>query len=151
MGTRSATIVRQVTVDWDGSQTYDELFRFYRHWDGYPSGHGMDLVDACKAANNDSGINNRNWCQHVMAHLFAKDADMEVETKDVEHGDLDYLYVLTGHYDGSGGKVPVSRFALIISVYSMGWDESYEDAMRDNLLFSGTPETFEAWVNDGER
>ena len=146
MGTRCVTLVQQVGTDFDGTEKLEELFRFYRHWDGYPSGHGMDLVNACKAANNDVGINNRNWCQHVMAHLFATTVDMEVETCDVEHGDLDYLYVITGRYGHTGGKVAVDRYDLMISAYRVGWDQSYESAIRKNLLFSGTPERFEQWV-----
>lgn len=146
MGTRCATIVQQVGMCFDGKDKVEELFRIYRHWDGYPSGHGMDIVRACKAANNDEGINNRNWCQHVMAHLFANSADMEVETNDVEHGDLDYLYVITGRYNHTGGKVAIEEYPLLISVFSVGWNQSYESAIRNNLLFSGTPETFEQWV-----
>ena len=88
MSTRSATIVMQQT-DRGNEVTNDELFRFYRHCDGYPDGHGLDMAKAfIKAeekgtADSDRwisvGLNNRNWVQTCFAELFNDDCDLEVE------------------------------------------------------------------------
>ncbi len=43
MSTRSATIIRQTTY-WGETPDTEELMRFYRHCDGYPEGHWMDMA-----------------------------------------------------------------------------------------------------------
>lgn len=147
MSTRCATIVRQVT-DYGTEQKVEELFRFYRHCDGYPEGHGMAIASACLAANDDDFLDNRNWCQHVMAHLFAYDADMEVEPKGAWHSDIEYLYAITGHYAAFGGKAAIDRLPVVIEVWRSNWDVNYGTTMRRQPLFRGTPEQFVEWVKE---
>lgn len=146
MGTRCATIVRQIT-DYGTDQKVEELLRFYRHWDGYPSGHGMDIATSCIAANDDRNLNNRNWCQHLMARLFAASADMEVEPKGAWHGDIEYLYAITGYYAAFGGKVGIDRLPVTIEVWSSKWDVPYGTTMRKEPLFRGTPQEYIEWVS----
>lgn len=45
MSTRSATIIKQTTY-WGEQAESEELMRFYRHCDGYPDGHGIDMAEA---------------------------------------------------------------------------------------------------------
>ena len=52
MSTRSATIIKQTTY-WGGIEEHAELMRFYRHCDGYPEGHGMDMAKSVIASRND--------------------------------------------------------------------------------------------------
>lgn len=148
MGTRCATVVCQVT-DYGDSQKVEELFRFYRHWDGYPEGHGMAIADAIIAANDDKLRNNRNWCQRVMSRLFAEGADMEVESKKHWHSDIDFLYVITGYYAAYGGKHGVDELPVVISVYRGKWDKPYGTIMRGKPLFHGTATEFKEWVEGG--
>lgn len=148
MGTRCATIVSQETRHGGGSENV-ELFRFYRHWDGYPyaGGHGFDLAEAVIEANEKENTN-RNWVQDVFGVLFNMDARMEVEPRGVEHGDLDYLYEIHGTYDAFGGKHGVPRNDVTITVWEFNWDEGYDDAMRRKPLFSGTPEAYIDYFED---
>lgn len=143
MSTRSATIVRQITHNGECDKT-EELFRFYRHCDGYPEGHGMDLALACiEAKEHDAGqLNNRNWAQHVFAHLFAKDIDIEIEPYGVEHGDIEYLYVIEGEYAAYGGKIYTDDMPVTITIYGCGWDDPYDEVLadKDAVFFEGTPE-----------
>jgi hypothetical protein len=150
MSTRSQTIVNQVTQGYEGN-TLDELFRFYRHCDGYPEGHGCDVATACVEALRKGTekhtspwgyefqtLNNRNWAQHVFGELFNMDCDLELEPMGTEHGDIDYLYVITGTYAAFGGKVPQDELPVIISIYSPGWDEPFDEVMSGDPVFRGT-------------
>lgn len=42
VGTRSLTVVQSRWTDGDAYETHAVI---YRHWDGYPSGHGRDLAN----------------------------------------------------------------------------------------------------------
>lgn len=44
MGTRSLTFVYDSYRDEDGNMKYQPIINLYRQYDGYPSGHGADLV-----------------------------------------------------------------------------------------------------------
>lgn len=145
MATRCATIVRQLT-DYGTEREVEELFRFYRHWDGYPSCHGAMMAQACIDANEDKGLNNRNWCQHVMAHMFADQADIEVEPKDAQHGDLDFLYAVTGYYAAYGGKVGIDELPVIFEVWYSHYGADYEETMRGEPLFRGNAREFLEWA-----
>ena len=157
MATRSATIVTQRTYTSAHEYKVVELFRFYRHFDGYPAGHGMDLANAClkveefidktEVGGYGHGLNNRNWAQYVFGQLFNMDVDIEIEPRDEEHWDLSYLYVLEGSYDAYGGKVCVDALDVRIRVYDGIYrHEGYERAMRQTPLFDGTPREFVEWV-----
>lgn len=94
----------------DGSEV--EVARFYRHWDGYPSGTGVDIADAlvCAARNahGDPQRTNRNWAQHFLRALCVVDA--EIELVDEEHiCGGEYAYVVVGDYDDFGGKSSLSE------------------------------------------
>lgn len=52
MGTRSLTVVRS---RWDEGE-FDTLAVIYRHWDGYPSQHGKDLLDMLKRVRVVNGL-----------------------------------------------------------------------------------------------
>lgn len=114
-----------------------EALRIYRHCDGYPEGMGMDIAEACKSADEWHDRNNRNWAQPFLAALFASDADMEVCAPDEEHGDIEFLYVVTGVRDVSWGKVGVPYYGLEISVYEPDWDQTCEEAMKGEPIFTG--------------
>lgn len=161
MGTRCVTIVMERRISHDGN-TVDELFRFYRHFDGYPEGHGLDMALALLKAEakstekipgagyGDQKLNNRNWCQHAFAEIFAMDADLEVEPDGYEHGDIEYLYVVNGLTDVSGGKEPIPAMDVNIAVHKVGWDDKYGDVLRRDPMFKGTPSEYVKWIEDGE-
>ena len=146
MSTRSATIVRQKTYLSKNEYDSEELFRFYRHCDGYPEGHGLQMAMAFRKAIDEGtadkdrwitcGLNNRNWVQKCFAALFAEDCDLEVEAFGHEHWDIEYLYVVEGAYDEYGGKHNVDDFDVRIIVYEAR-DDGYEAIMRGEPIFDG--------------
>lgn len=153
MGTRCVTIFRNVQRNWQTDEEERvELLRFYRHWDGYPGGHGRDIAWAIQAANDDEGKDNRNWAQHVLAHLFSADADMELEGHDDEHGDLDYIYVVDGRYANYGGKHEVDEFAVMMSIYRCHYGAaSYDDVFSEEPIYEGTAGDFlKSLAREGE-
>ena len=77
----------------------------YKHYDGYPSGHPMDLAEFLKDFKIVNGLGqdtrkvaNGLGClaaQYVAA--FKMDAgDMYIENPDIEHSDLDYITYVWG-------------------------------------------------------
>lgn len=46
MGTRSTTLIREKDRDnKTGKITFRKLVKFYRQYDGYPSGHGLEMAE----------------------------------------------------------------------------------------------------------
>ena len=152
MSTRSATIVTQRAYTSIVENETEELFRFYRHCDGYPEGHGMDMATAFVEAERkgtadrdrwySSGLNNRNWVQKCFAELFAKDCDLEVEAKGNEHGDIEYLYVVEGASDHYGGKHNVDESPVVMRVYEAYGHTDYDDILAGEPIFDGKPQEF---------
>lgn len=136
MSTRSATIIRQTTY-WGETPSTEELMRFYRHYDGYPECHGMELARAIKAA-DDLPIYPECWLQAVLAVFLDMDNAVEFEPFGYQHGDLEYLYVVEGIVDHRWGATKSGKLPVTISVYDIGWDEDYEVAMERTPIFSGT-------------
>lgn len=136
MSTRSATIIRQTTY-WGEQAETEELMRFYRHCDGYPEGHGMDMAKSV-IASDECGVSQEEWVQGFLARLLAMPASMEFEPKGCQHGDLEYLYVVKGLVDHRRGAKHDGKLPVIISVYGIGWDENYADVEKREPIFSGT-------------
>ena len=134
MSTRCATIVMETMQRWGGPET-NELMRFYRHCDGYPAGQGADLAIAVKKV-NDEGIDD-NWCQRFLAAYMAQEQTVEVEPKNVTHDNLEYLYTVHGIQTRCDDDYSYD-YSIEITVYGIGWDESYESAMAQEPLFKGS-------------
>lgn len=82
MSTPSVTILKNLVLNWKSNQMEEEtIATFYRHWDGYPSCHAIDIANSLVVASRTkpeqhidfSGasverniLNNRNWCQHFL-------------------------------------------------------------------------------------
>lgn len=143
--------------------TTHELFRFYRHCDGYPEGHGLDMAQAFNRAEGkgtadkdrwfSQGLNNRNWAQKCLAELFAADCDLELEPVGWQHWDIEFLYVVTGVYEASGGKHNIQTMPVTIAVYDTYADElshlsdwSYDRVLATEPLFVGTPHEYCEWI-----
>lgn len=125
MGTPSVTILKNRILDWDTDEKKDVVVaKFYRHWDGYLTGHGSDiamaLVNAALTEHkkytrfdgkecDKTVLNNRNWCQHFLKELCKQDIDIEFIDAD-KNLFSDFVYVITGEYDNFGGKVGIDKF-----------------------------------------
>ena len=91
MSTPSVTILKNLVLNWKSNQMEEEtIATFYRHWDGYPSCHAIDIANSLVVASRTkpeqhidfSGasverniLNNRNWCQHFLKAMCMVDAD----------------------------------------------------------------------------
>jgi hypothetical protein len=137
MSTRSATIIRQTTY-WGEQADTEELMRFYRHCDGYPEGHGMDMAESIVEVDVWRQADTRAWCQLFLEKFLAKPCTVEFEPYGYQHGDLEYLYVVEGIVDHRWGATHDGKLPVTISVYGIGWDEDYNVAMERTPIFSGT-------------
>lgn len=147
MSTRCALIIRTKDVTWVGRNRPKEVLRLYRHFDGYPEGMGADIARACHNADfywRDKS--NRNWGQAFLAYMMACGADLEIEPPDYEHGDIEYLYLVEGIRDLSGGLQPISEYGILIRVYECGFDESYEKVMGREPIFAGGWRSMMKWL-----
>ena len=155
MSTRSATVIRQEEQTWkmgeDGTWYDDgtelkEVARFYRHCDGYPEGHGLQMATSFA---NAEGLERRDWFQRAFGPFMTgeglKGTDfeewgaptLEFEPSDAAHGDLEYLYAVTKRH----------KSEPTIGVWEIGWDERYGDALAREPLFEGTAAEYVAWMN----
>lgn len=140
MSTRSATIIRQTTY-WGEEADTEEIMRFYRHCDGYPEGHGMDMAEAIRNVDNLDNVRNSEWVANFLNWFLLRSpytTRVEFEPFGCQHGDLEYLYIVEGVVDHRWGRTKDGRLPITISVYGIGWDESYADAEKREPIFSGT-------------
>lgn len=139
MSTRSATIIRQTTY-WGEQADTEEIMRFYRHCDGYPDGHGMELANAVLNADR-AKPRPSEWLATVLNWFLIwspYSPCIEFEPYGCQHADLEYLYVMEGIVDRRWGATKSGKLPITISVYGMGWDEDYDVAMERTPIFSGT-------------
>lgn len=140
MSTRSATIIRQTTY-WGEDAETEEIMRFYRHCDGYPEGHGIDMAEAVKNVDRMKAVHDSEWLSNFLCWFLIHSPytpNIEFEPKGCQHGDLEYLYVVEGIVDRRWGAKRDGKLPITISVYNFGWDEDYEVAMEREPIFSGT-------------
>ena len=140
MSTRSATIIKQTTY-WGEDADTEELMRFYRHCDGYPEGHGMEMAQAVRNADRVADKRDSEWVGNFLSWFLVQSpytSHIEFEPKGCQHGDLEYLYVVEGIVDHRWGKTKSGNLPITISVYNIGWDESYADVEKREPIFSGT-------------
>lgn len=156
MSTRSITIVksREKWIDRDTKKPIEksgELMRFYRHYDGYPDGHGLQTAAAFMDAQADGIIDNRNRCAAFLGRFFNVETRIDVERPDdLEHGDIEYIYVVEGFCDYTGGREDVGDCSFArISVYRHSYDQGYADALAKEPIFSGTPKEYIAEFDKG--
>ena len=168
MSTNAVTILRNREMTFDdkyninGSQDVD-VARFYRHYNGYPSGHGNDIASSLLfAANTESfekafgsvrellnnrnwfreQLNNRNWCQHFLKELCKRDIDIEF----ISHNDnyyRDYTYIITGNYANYGGKIGIDGATYLNSITV----DVYEGSENDTKIFTGNADRFIDWIS----
>lgn len=158
MGTPAITILKNRVLDWDTNEKKDvTVAKFYRHWDGYPTGHGADIAMALLNASltehkkyirfdgkkcDKSVLNNRNWCQHFLKELCKQDMDIEfVNVDDSIYGD--FTYVITGEYDNFGGKSDVDKLDYLNRINV----KVYDGDEHGQLLFDGSGLEYLGWKN----
>lgn len=130
---------------------------FYRHWDGYPSCHAIDIANSLVVASQTkpeqhidfSGasverniLNNRNWCQHFLKAMCMVDADIEFIGED-NVPSASYTYVVTGAYDNFGGKDSIGAEEYLSRINI----KVYEGDENGNLVFEGGAAECLAWAD----
>lgn len=116
---------------------------FYRQSDGYPSGHGQDLVDFLKGGTVTNGIRFGstafNGAGDLAFRLIASMKDDPSEPGNfycipsTDGWDVDFDYTISA----------LPGQPILVSCSSRGWGND-----PDELLFRGTVEEFEAWVKE---
>lgn len=142
MGTRSLT-----TITEDGKP----LVKIYRQYDGYPEGHGRDLLDILRGREMVNGIPggangaklfNGTGCMaaQIIRKLKTEEAGgIYIAPLDDDGGCCDYRYTIeTTTSPGGGWSYTVSAPRLTVDGYG-------------DQLFAGSVEEFAAWLeNDGD-
>lgn len=160
MSTPAVTILKNRVFDWETKEKKDvTVAKFYRHWDGYPTGHGADIAMALLNASlterkkyirfdgkkcDKSVLNNRNLCQHFLKELCKQDMDIEFIGND-ENLCGDFTYVITGEYDNFGGKSDVDNVEYLIRINV----KVYCGDENDELLFDGNGFDYLEWKHLG--
>lgn len=150
MSTPSVTILKNLVLNWKSNQMEEEtIATFYRHWDGYPSCHAIDIANSLVVASRTkpeqhidfSGasverniLNNRNWCQHFLKAMCMVDADIEFIGED-NVPSASYTYVVTGAYDNFGGKDSIGAEEYLSRINI----KVYEGDENGNLVFEAEP------------
>ena len=153
MSTPSVTILKNLVLNWETDQMEEEtIATFYRHYDGYPSCHAVDIANSLIVASRTkpehielSGasverdiLNNRNWCQHFLKAMCMADADIEFIGED-NVPSASYTYVVTGAYDNFGGKVSIGAEEYLSRINI----KVYEGDENGNLVFEGIAKSSE--------
>ena len=158
MSTPSVTILKNLVLNWKSNQMEEEtIATFYRHLDGYPSCHAIDIANSLVVASRTkpeqhidfSGasverdiLNNRNWCQHFLKAMCMADADIEFIGED-NVPSASYTYVVTGAYDNFGGKVSIGAEEYLSRINI----KVYEGDENGNLVFEGGAAECLAWAD----
>lgn len=156
MSTLAVTILKNRVLDWETNEKKDvTVAKFYRHRDGYPTGHGADIAMALLNASlterkkyirfdgkkyDKSVLNNRNWCQHFLKELCKQ--DMDIEFVNVDDSICGYFtYVITGECDNFGGKLDIDNVEYLIRINV----KVYCGDENDELLFDGNGFDYLEW------
>ena len=133
MGTRSLTIVND-------EHNEKEMMVFYRHYDGYPTGHGTDLLNFLKGKMIVNGLSSENenlniangmgcLAAQIVEHFKNGPAYFYLYPSDTRDYGEEYIYTIYTKKDEG----------LCIKV-----ETTYEDASEE---FHGTIAQYEDWIN----
>ena len=130
MGTRSLTIFNDTWND-------EEIAVFYRQFDGYPEGHGNDLLDFLNGMNIVNGISGKEnrkiangmECLSDMIVSHFKDGTGNFYLHSAGTRDIGEEFIYTLYYNDSDLKVKVQ--------------DTYDDG---HDLFDGNIEEYDSWI-----
>lgn len=163
MSTRSVILIDSEfdEYDWEKKVNVVEVHpiaRMYRHCDGYPDGAGAQVCASLAEASLCRDVNNRNWAQHFLKVFLAADMDVEFEPCAGDgtwsHGDLEYVYRVTGKSDYTGGKedAPDAMGAVAVEVFDVCWGDNPDKGYSNlgdgcgKLLFKGNWKEMAAFI-----
>ena len=107
----------QTRIDMGG----ERVLTFYRHCDGYPNGHGLDLCRAIEKAGNDI----------IELLSLLKFFDIEIEPANVaEHGDVEFIYEV--NYPSPYERHDKNDEIKVRITKTRSWETRY-------VMYEGTP------------
>mgnify|MGYP003150774289 CR=1 FL=1 len=126
MGTRSLTTF----ID---DQTKEEIVVMYRQYDGYPSGHGRDLIDFLNKMKSDNRLTYGISClsAQVISHFKKGVGDFYLHTANTRDYGEEFVYIIYSKDNELKIKV--------------------EDAYEDKVLFDGNTDEMEKWIGYNDR
>jgi hypothetical protein len=131
MGTRSLTIFNN---EWDN----EEIVVLYRQYDGYPTGHGRDLLSFLNNMNMVNGISN-NEKRKIANGMGCLSAQIVAYLKEAP-GDF-YLH--------SAGTRDIGEEFIYTLYYTEELKIKVQDTYdgEDNVIFDGNTKEYKDWIN----
>ena len=135
MGTRSLTVIND---EWDN----EEICVLYRQYDGYPEGHGTDLLNFLKNMNLVNGINSKNiklrisngmdcLAAQIVAHFKQQPGYFYLQSTGTRDVGEEYIYTIY--------TKDRMLYIKVEDLYNDGHD-----------LFDGNINQYEEWLNTPE-
>ena len=133
MGTRSLTVINS---EWDDS----EICVLYRQYDGYPEGHGTDLLDFLKEMSIVNGIGSNSDGKKISNGMDCLAAQIVAHFK-TEPG---YFYLAS-----AGSRDMCEEFIYTLYIYNkdklaIKVEDTYD---KGHVLFDGDLKQYEKWLN----
>jgi hypothetical protein len=139
MGTRSLTTFIETYKDDSGKQKKQEIVTMYRQYDGYPTGHGLDLAEFLSKGKMVNGIGlddtivfNGMGCltAQVVAHF--KDGPGGIYLQRANKNSWEnYRYHIIGDFDTK---------ELTIKILEVGYMKGDKYYKGTRTIFEGTPQ-----------
>jgi len=145
MGTRSLTVVQQ---RWDTKKKFRPLVTIYRHWDGNPEGHGLDVANFLDGLSIVNGAQpgkcangpGRLACQ-LIAYLQSEGHDPDiVPAKSIMGQEYEY-HIFCDMSMQPRRRILVHVFDGPTTAFGMGGENC------TNLIFKGTVPQYVEWIN----
>ncbi len=159
MSTPSVTILKNLVLNWKSNQMEEEtIATFYRHYDGYPSCHAIDIAKTRSSWHREPSLNNistfreRAWgwtfsITETGASIFSRRCAWRMPISSSSGRTMCPLratpYVVTGAYDNFGGKVSIGAEEYLSRINI----KVYEGDENGNLVFEGGAAECLAWAD----
>tara|TARA_B100000963_G_scaffold360444_1_gene391344 strand:- start:4812 stop:5270 length:459 start_codon:yes stop_codon:yes gene_type:complete len=140
MGTRSLTTFIETYKNDSGKKKKNEIVTMYRQYDGYPTGHGLDLAEFLSQGKLVNGIGflddtivfNGMGClsAQVIAEFKNGAGGIYLQRNNKNSGE-EYRYEVIGDFDTK---------ELTIKILEVGYMKGDRYINRTRTLFEGTPQ-----------
>tara|TARA_B100000927_G_scaffold69597_2_gene55122 strand:+ start:511 stop:969 length:459 start_codon:yes stop_codon:yes gene_type:complete len=140
MGTRSLTTFIETYKNDSGKKKKNEIVTMYRQYDGYPTGHGLDLAEFLSQGKLVNGIGflddtivfNGMGClsAQVIAEFKNGAGGIYLQRENKNSGE-EYRYEVIGDFDTK---------ELTIKILEVGYMKGDRYINRTRTLFEGTPQ-----------
>jgi len=150
MGTRSLTTFIETYKDEYGNDKKNEIVTMYRQYDGYPSGHGLEIAEYLSKGTlvNGLGYNEPEIVFNGMGCLTAQViADFKngaggiyIQRSNKNSGE-DYRYHIIGDYDTK---------ELTIKILEVGYIKVDKYIDKSRIIFEGTPKEMVKFCTEKE-